>query len=49
MTVGEASNAARAGAGDDLKAATRAAWALGDYHSFATETVFRTERGGHRR
>ncbi len=40
MTVGEASNAARAGAGDDLKAATRAAWALGDYHSFATTTVW---------
>jgi ubiquinone/menaquinone biosynthesis C-methylase UbiE len=40
MTVGEASNAARAGARDDLKAATRAAWALGDYHSFATTTVW---------
>jgi len=27
-------------AADDVKAATRAAWALGDYHRFATQTVW---------
>jgi ubiquinone/menaquinone biosynthesis C-methylase UbiE len=40
MTVGGPAKAPAAGAADDLKAATRAAWALGDYHRFATETVW---------
>jgi ubiquinone/menaquinone biosynthesis C-methylase UbiE len=40
MTVGGPANAPAAGAADELKAATRAAWALGDYHRFATETVW---------
>ena len=41
MTVGETPNAPASRPGDDdLKAATRAAWGLGDYHRFATETVW---------
>jgi SAM-dependent methyltransferase len=41
MTTDEADEAHAATAADgELKAATRAAWALGDYHSFAKETVW---------
>ena len=40
MTVEETPNATASRPGADLKAATRAAWALGDYHRFATETVW---------
>jgi ubiquinone/menaquinone biosynthesis C-methylase UbiE len=40
MTMAEPTRASRAGAADDLKAATRAAWALGDYHAFAKATVW---------
>ena len=40
MSVRDESNAPAAVAADDVKAATRAAWALGDYHRFATETVW---------
>lgn len=45
MTTNEKTEAPVAGEGDrELKAATRAAWALGNYHSFAKKTVW--ELGG---
>lgn len=40
MTTAEPAREATAVAADDLKAATRAAWALGDYHAFAKATVW---------
>jgi ubiquinone/menaquinone biosynthesis C-methylase UbiE len=40
MTTHEETEAPAAEADRDLKAATRAAWALGDYHRFAKETVW---------
>jgi ubiquinone/menaquinone biosynthesis C-methylase UbiE len=39
-TVIDQANDTRAAADRELKAATRAMWALGDYHRFATETVW---------
>jgi ubiquinone/menaquinone biosynthesis C-methylase UbiE len=40
MTTSKKAEAATTPAGPELKAATRAAWALGDYHRFAKETVW---------
>jgi SAM-dependent methyltransferase len=40
MTADEATDTHAAQADRELKAATRAMWALGDYHTFATETVW---------
>ena len=40
MTMAEPAKDSMAGGADDLKAASRAAWALGDYHRFAKATVW---------
>ena len=40
MTTHEVSDAPAADANRELKAAVRGMWALGDYHKFATETVW---------
>jgi SAM-dependent methyltransferase len=40
MTIADPANGPTAVSADDLKAASRAAWALGDYHSFAKATVW---------
>jgi len=44
MTISEKAGVpVAADAGHELKAATRAAWALGDYHRFAKETIWELE------
>jgi ubiquinone/menaquinone biosynthesis C-methylase UbiE len=40
MTTQEASHTGTSADGREVKASTRAMWALGDYHRFATETVW---------